>query len=95
MVGLVKVIGTGLVGAIVGAMVGARVSQSSNNKKYDTLVDEYVDACLTARIVGGMSIVDLKAYIYNIIPDNTGYPVNKIFNDVVHKAENILDITIV
>ena len=91
MVGLVKVIGIGLVGAIV----GSSLTQASNNKKYDKLVDEYVDACLTARIVGGMSIVDLKAYIYNIIPDNTGYPVNKIFNDVVHKAENILDITIV
>lgn len=91
MIGFVKVIGAGM----VGAMIGTVMSKSSNNKKYEAIVDEYVDACLKARIGGSMSIVDLKAYLYNIIPDNTGYPVNKIFNDVVHKAENILDITIV
>lgn len=56
MIGFVKVIGAG----IVGAMIGTMVSQSSNNKKYDAIVNEYVDACIKARIVGGIGYRRLK-----------------------------------
>ena len=91
MIGFVKVIGAGIVGSIVGTLM----TKSSNNKKYDAIVDEYVDACLDAYIVAGIRKVDLKAYLYNIIPGDTGYPVNKIFKDVVDRAEKILHTRIV
>ena len=37
-----------------------------------------------------VSIVDLKSYLYDIIPANSGYPVNRIFKDAMDKIENIL-----
>ena len=86
MIEFVKVIGAGMVGAIVGTLM----TKSSNHKKYNKIVDDCVDVCITAYIVCGVSIVDLKSYLYDIIPANSGYPVNRIFKDAMDKIENIL-----
>ena len=91
MIGFVKVISAGMVGAVIGKLM----TQSSNNKKYNKIVDDCVDVCITAHIVCGVPIVDLKSYLYDIIPANTGYPVNRIFKDAVDKLENILGVCIV
>ena len=62
MIEFVKVIGAGMVGAIVGTLM----TKSSNNKKYNKIVDDCVDVCITAYIVCGVSIVDLKSHTYMI-----------------------------